>query len=1064
MEEQTVQLLIATQSAAFAPRQQAEDRLQQLYANEALPLSLASIASQDSVELPVRQAALLNLKNYVLAGWSPEFDEFKGQVLLSDETKSRVRESLLQLSTTHAAIDRKVQSAASYVVSKIASSDFPEQWPNLLQILLDIIRSDASDRRLHSALKVLSELVSDGLDEAQFFPIAQELVDCLYTVARNQHRRPKLRALAVSVFKDCFNTLQVVLEGHRAEIKAFVEQSLSSWIDLLLSIINTHLPTPPDSDDREDDGPLESYRGIIALKVQVSRVLITIRMQFPSVISPRSPALFSAIWEELSRLLSTYQLKYIEDDVESRLEDADGLPYTIDFLVLEDLDFMQGCLRAPPVRKELDNQLAGQSGPVNWVVDFLRLTIAYAQITVEEQGMWEIDVNVFLAEETSVTANYTTRTACGDLVIKLGEWLREKMLQNLLVHSKYLFSVTNENAWRQQEAALYILDQVLADWQDYDRKISDTLSEGFLSLAQQAQQNGNAFLRARSYVVLSALIRASGDAPRSTALELMQKNLQGIHGDAAEVVQVSCVRALQNYLRTLPSQETLPLQAPIINALESWLSSKGLSELSESEELLFTLVESLRDIITLDTRICLSGEGLNILFNVVSHGAENFQMTNLVSETFEEICSTISQLGAEAYTQLCQRVLPSLTGAFDIGSLTEENALTSFAAELLSSLTQHAPSPLPQGFVAAVMPKLSLLLLNSMDEELLKSSTTSLKNILVHDSPQLLAYVQPAGATPASNGTTSAPSGKPGLEIVLQVVDRLLSPNLTSDNASAEVGSLAATLIERVGSQQLGTYLVPLLTAVAARIASAEKAHLVQSLVMVFARLAVHHSAKEVVDFLASVVVTDSPNNQQKSGIDVVVPVWLNDATPSLAGWSDIRINVLALTKLYELQDSRLENLMCKGDMIVTPETSARIMTRSRAKAQPDAERWMQVHANVKIIKLLIEELASTAATAQAAPSTPGLARAISGGGDAVADDAGSDDDESDWEDDLAADEAGLLKFAAEEPGSAVKGVDAETMHFLENWFKHIGTQQSFVETVFDRLNSGEQDVLRRLG
>ena len=1059
MEDHLAQLLAATQSSAPGPRQQAEENLQQLYANEELPLSLATLASRDTVHLATRQAALLNLKNYVLAAWSPEFDEYKGQVLLGDDTKSRVRDILLELSTTESGVDRKVQSAASYVVSKIASADFPDQWPGLLQILLGILQSNPSDARLHGTLKVLAELVSDGLDENQFFPIAQELVNNLYAVASNQQRRPKLRALAVSVFKECFNTLQVISETHKAAVKAFAEQTLAGWIDLLLDVINTHLPTPPGNDDGGEDGPLEHFRGLIALKVQVSRVLIAIRMQFPSVISPSSPTLFSSIWDELSRMLPAYQARYIDDDVESRLEDADGLPYTLDFLVLEDLDFMQGCLRAPPVRKELEKQLSGQAAESNWVIEFLKLTSAYAQITVEEQGMWEIDVNVFLAEETSVTANYTTRTACGDLAVKLADWLREKALEALLIYSSTLFQTTNDDGWRLREAVLFLLDQVLSDWQDYDRKLTSTISEALVSLAAAAQQQGNAFLRARAYYVLSNLLRASDESTRSKAPDLLQKNLQGIHNDASEVVQVSCVRALQNYLRTLPPSVTHPLQTPIINALQAWLSSKELSELSDSDELLFTLVESLRDIILLDTSVCLSGNGLNILFNVVSHGAENFQMTNLVSETFEEICSTISPLGAEAYTQLCQRVLPSLTGAFDVGNMTAENALTSLAAELLTSLTQHAPSPLPPTFVAAVMPKLSVLLLNNTDDELLKSCTVSLKNILTHDSAQLLSYVQPTGA--AAHPATSAPTGKPGLEIVLQIVDRLLSPDLTSDNASAEIGSVAAALIEHVGSVQLGTYLVPLLTAVAQRIAGAEKAHLVQSLVMVFARLAANNSAKDVVDFLSSISVFSPKANAQQPGLDVVMTIWLNDATPSLAGYEDIRLNVLALTKLYELQDPRLRNVQCKGDMIVNPETSGRIMTRSRAKAQP--EQYEQVPVDVKVVKLLVEELASAAAVAQA-PPTPGLAKVISAGlagpGDATVD--GGSDDDSEWEDDM--EESELLKFANEEPGSARTAADGETVAFLEGWFRGVGAQQGFVENVFERLNEGEKETLRRLG
>lgn len=156
-----------------------------------------------------------------------------------------------------------------------------------------------------------------------------------------------------------------------------------------------------------------------------------IRMIFPSIISPHSQALFSGIWDELRNQQQAFQDNYINDEQEGRLEDTDGLPYTMDFLVLEDLDFMQLCVRAPPVRKALETQLQ-QADQQNWLTDLLGLLVSYAQITKEEDGMWQTDVSVFLSEETSVTANYTSRTATGDFAIKLGEWLPEQTMQALL--------------------------------------------------------------------------------------------------------------------------------------------------------------------------------------------------------------------------------------------------------------------------------------------------------------------------------------------------------------------------------------------------------------------------------------------------------------------------------------------------------------------------------------------------------------------------------------------------------------------------------------------------------
>ncbi len=96
------------------------------------------------------------------------------------------------------------------------------------------------------------------------------------------------------------------------------------------------------------------------------------------------------------------------------------------------------------MRTELESQLKTQNSADgaqhrNWLMEVMKLVVGYAQITTEEEGLWDIDVNIFLSEETSVTANYTPRTACGDLVIKLGEWLKSTAVEGLLKYTKTLF-------------------------------------------------------------------------------------------------------------------------------------------------------------------------------------------------------------------------------------------------------------------------------------------------------------------------------------------------------------------------------------------------------------------------------------------------------------------------------------------------------------------------------------------------------------------------------------------------------------------------------------------------
>lgn len=478
--------------------------------------------------------------------------------------------------------------------------------------------------------------------------------------------------------------------------------------------------------------------------------------------------------------------------------------------------------------------------------------------------MWDIDVNVFLSEEANVTANYTPRTACGDLVIKLGEWLNAASVEGLLAYTRTLYA---ENAdWKAKEAALYLLNQLLGDFQDVDKQVGEQSAKGYVDFIQHAVQEDAVFLRARGYLVAGSLTRTSGDVLQPFAASFMEASLHAIDTDQSEIIKVSCIRALQYYLAALPPAVTHSRQAAIIASLANFLNTQDFSELVDSDDLLITIIETLRDAILLDTSTCLHNGGIDLLFTVASRGASNFQIGLLVTETFEEIAGTIAATGAEQYAQLSHKVLPSLTGAFDVASLTEEDALANLAAELLSVLAENGSSPMPQGFIVTVMPRLTRLLLGSQDDELLKSATAAVKHMLSNDPEQMFTFQDQ--------------EGKSGLEVVLIIIDRLLNPAV-DDNAAAEVGGLAAEVVEKAGAERLGPYLMQLLQAVAARLGTATQAAFIQSLILVFARLSLVAPA-DVVSFLADVEI----NGQ--SGLQVVVSKWLENSI-NFAGYDDIR-------------------------------------------------------------------------------------------------------------------------------------------------------------------------------
>ncbi len=511
------------------------------------------------------------------------------------------------------------------MVGKIANADFPDSWPTLLPALLEVIPT-GNEGQVHGALKVLSDLVDESLSDDQFFSMARGIVKVVYELALDRNRKPILRALAISVFRGCFNLMDIVKEEHFEEVQSFAAEALKGWFPFFLQILKEHLP---DAEPQANAQP-EAWNGIIALKLQVVKCLLTVKLVFPQLLLPETPHFFQSIWEELALLEPAFEQMYIESGSQGRLEDSDNLPYTLDFLVLEELDFLNSCLKAPPVRKELDGQLSAHASAheTPWVLDIMKLATSYARITREEAELWDIDVSLYLAEETSVSANYTPRTASGDLLIKLGhDWLNQRALEGLFSYTKTLFT-GSPNSWRRQEASLYLLNMLVSDFLESSKPVSPEITQAYLELVNYAiNQADQPLLRARGYLLAGLLIQCNG-----LAAGLMNRTIEAITTEQSELVQVACIKASEGFIKG-DSQGNSPgnnpeTQAKVVNAISQWISGKDMTDIEDADDLLVTLAETLRAAIFIDTRVAISNNfsALDLLFLIAKHSATNFQV------------------------------------------------------------------------------------------------------------------------------------------------------------------------------------------------------------------------------------------------------------------------------------------------------------------------------------------------------------------------------------------------------------------------------------------------------
>jgi importin-9 len=157
---------------------------------------------------------------------------------------------------------------------------------------------------------------------------------------------------------------------------------------------------------------------------------------------------FNAVWNSIQAHGAPYYASYVDGERQGGLINQYQLQYTIDFLVIEEIDYLQALLEAPQVKTQLDSMLAqdtAQNGNLvtTWISSVLGTLVTFSSITKEAEEMWSFDFNVFLSEETFAETNNSPRSVCAGFVWKLCGWFPKQTLESLLGCIKAIFDDPN---------------------------------------------------------------------------------------------------------------------------------------------------------------------------------------------------------------------------------------------------------------------------------------------------------------------------------------------------------------------------------------------------------------------------------------------------------------------------------------------------------------------------------------------------------------------------------------------------------------------------------------------
>ena len=131
---------------------------------------------------------------------------------------------------------------------------------------------------------------------------------------------------------------------------------------------------------------------------------------FRSLFKSSARMLFEVVFKCLQDHTEPYIMLYVDtDERQSKSLDAYDLPYTFDLLVLEEIDYLAGLLIAPELKRQLSATLFADP---TWVNQIIGILVTYGSVAAEDEGMWAVDINIFLQGETSIiSSSYIARDA-----------------------------------------------------------------------------------------------------------------------------------------------------------------------------------------------------------------------------------------------------------------------------------------------------------------------------------------------------------------------------------------------------------------------------------------------------------------------------------------------------------------------------------------------------------------------------------------------------------------------------------------------------------------------------
>lgn len=902
--DQDQQWLLNCLSATLDPNQEvrsfAEASLNQASFQPGFGAALSKVAANREISFGLRQLAAVLLKHFIKKHWLEGEESFELPAVSSEEKEVIRKLLLLSLDDTH----RKICTAISMAVASIAVYDWPEDWPDLLPVLLKLITDQSNMNGVHGALRCLA-LLSADLDDATVPKLVPVLFPVLHTIVSFPESYDRcVRTKALSIVYSCTAMLGVMSGVYKKEIFALMMPMLKPWMNQF-SIILEHPVKPEDPDDW-------------GIKMEVLKCLNQFVQNFPNLTESEFLVVVRPLWQTLVSSLRVYTRSSIEgtEDPYAGRYDSDGAEKSLDSFVIQLFEFLLTIMGSAKLVKVIASNFR----------ELAYHTIAFLQMTEQQVHIWSIDANQFLADEDEST--YSCRVSGALLLEEVVSYCGREGIDAIIDAASERFNESQQEKaagssvwWRMREATLFAL--AFLSEQLLEAEVSGLTSVGLGKLLEQmiTEDIGTGvheypFLYAR---IFASVARFSSLISDRVLEHFLSAAITTIGMDVPPPVKVGACRALSELLPKANKGNFQPQMMGLFSSIADLLHQA-------SDETLHLVLETLQAAIkagflTASMEPMISPLILNMW---ALHVSDPFISIDAI-EVLEAIKFSLGCIH-----QLAYRILPYIGPILD-NPQQQPDGLVAGSLDLLTMLLKSAPTDVVKAAYDVCFDAVIRIILQSEDHSEMQNATECLASFIFGGRQEMLAWGGDSGFTMRS---------------LLDAASRLLNPDLES-SGSLFVGSYILQLILHLPSQ-MAQHIRDLVAALVRRLQSAQIAGLRSSLLLIFARL-VHMSAPNVEQFINMLMTI--PSEGYGNSFTYVMSEWTK-LQGEILGAYPIKVTTTALALLLSSRHPELAKINVQGHLI---KSDAGITTRAKAKLAPD--QWTVLPLPAKILTLLADAL-----------------------------------------------------------------------------------------------------------